>query len=150
MSEESQGHPSESDLVELSDPLEFPAGLPGFEGHKQFILESRVDMRPFLWLRSIDDPDVVLPVISCLLLKKQVSLHISTEELSLIGSPTQDEIAPYYVLRVDPKESIITANTRAPVLINTRTMQGRQVILDRDDLRVDEPLTNLAPSGGGE
>jgi len=149
MSDEPKEHASKSDWVELSDPLEFPTGLPGFEEHKMFILESRAEMRPFLWLRSVDDPEVALPVISCLLLKKQVLLHISKEELSLIGSPTQDDIAPYYILRVDPKEGTITANTRAPVIINTKTMQGRQVILDQDDLRVDELLTNLMPSGGG-
>ena len=149
MSDEPKEHASKSDGVELSDPFKFPAGLPGFEEHKQFILESRAEMRPFLWLRSVDDPEVALPVISCLLLKKQVLLHISKEELSLIGSPTQDDIAPYYILRVDPKEGTITANTRAPVIINTKTMQGRQVILDQDDLRVDELLTNLMPSRGG-
>ncbi len=124
-------------------------GLPGFEEHRQFILESRAEMRPFLWLRSVDDPELALPVISCLLLKKQVQLHISKEELSLIGSPTEDDIAPYYILRVDSKEGIITANTRAPVIINTKSMQGRQVILGRDDLVVDEPLTNLISSGEG-
>ena len=149
MSDEPKEHASKSDWVEVSDPLKFPAGLPGFEEHKQFILESRAEMRPFLWLRSVDDPEVALPVISCLLLKKQVLLHISKEELSLIGSPTQDDIAPYYILRVDPKEGTISANTRAPVIINTKTMQGRQVILDQDDLRVDELLTNLMPSRGG-
>lgn len=149
MSDKPKEHASKSDWVELSGSLKFPAGLPGFEEHKQFILESRAEMRPFLWLRSVDDPEVALPVISCLLLKKQVLLHISKEELSLIGSPTQDDIAPYYVLRVDPKEGTITANTRAPVIINAKTMQGRQVILDQDDLRVDELLANLMPSRGG-
>ncbi len=150
MSKEPQEKESKSDQVEHSDPLDFPAGLPGFEEHNQFVLESRADMRPFLWLRSLSDPDIALLLISCLLLKKQVPIHISNEELQLIGSPSEDDIASYYVLRVDTKEGTITANTRAPVLINTKSMQGRQVILDQEDLRVDEPLANIAPSGGEE
>jgi len=149
VSDKPKDHASKSDRVELSDPLEFPAGLPGFEEHKQFIFESRAEMRPFLWLRSVDDPEMALPIISCLLLKKQVLLHISKEELSLIGSPAEADIAPYYILRVDPKEGTITANTKAPVIINTKSMQGRQVILERDGLVVDEPLKNLVPSGEG-
>ena len=149
MSDEPKDHASKSDRVELSDPLEFPAGLPGFEEHKQFICESRAEMRPFLWLRSVDDPEVALPVISCLLLNKKVQLHISKNDLSLIGSPAEGDIAPYYILRVDSKEGTITANTKAPVIINTRSMQGRQIILERDDLVVDEPLKNLVPSGEG-
>ncbi len=150
MSKKPQEKESKSDQVEHSDPLDFPAGLPGFEEHNQFVLESRADMRPFLWLRSLSDPDIALLLISCLLLKKQVPIHISNEELQLIGSPSEDDIASYYVLRVDTKEGTITANTRAPVLINTKSMQGRQVILDQEDLRVDEPLANIAPSGGEE
>ncbi len=149
MSDKPKDHPSKSDRVEISDPLEFPAGLPGFEEHKQFIFESRAEMRPFLWLRSVDDPEMALPIISCFLLKKQVLLHISKEELSLIGHPTEDDIAPYYILRVDPKEGTITANTKAPVIINTKSMQGRQVILELDGLVVNEPLKNLVPSGEG-
>lgn len=149
MSDESQGQKSRSDWVEKSDPLQFPAGLPGFEEHKQFILEGRADLRPFLWLRSMRDPEVALPVISCLLLKKQVLNHISHKQLSLIGSSSREDIAPYYILRVDPKEGTISVNTKAPVIISTKTMQGYQVILDRDDLRVDEPITNLLPATGG-
>ncbi len=149
MSNEPKDHASKSERVELSDPLEFPAGLPGFEEHKQFIFESRAEMRPFLWLRSVDDPEVALPVISCLLLKKRVQLHISKKDLSLIDSPAEDDIAFYYILRVDSKGGTITANTKAPVIINTRSMQGRQIILERDGLVVDEPLTNLVSSGEG-
>jgi len=146
VSKKTQEQKSKTEQVEHSDPLDFPAGLPGFEEHNRFVLESRADMRPFLWLRSLSDPDIALPVISCLLLKKQAPIHISNEELQLIGSPSQDDIASYFILRVDAKEGTITANTRAPVLINAKTMQGRQVILDREDLRVDEPLANIASS----
>lgn len=149
MSDEPKGQEPKSNLVETSDPLLFPAGLPGFEEHKQFILESRIDLRPFLWLRSTRDPEVALPVISCLLLNRQALQHISDEQLSLIGSTAREDIAPYYILRIDPKEGTITVNTKAPVIINTKTMQGCQVILERDDLRVDEPLTDLMPRTGG-
>ena len=150
MSEKPQEQIPDTDKVETSGILEFSTGLPGFEEHKQFFLESRTDLRPFLWLRSVDDPNVALPVISCLLLKKQVILYLNQNHLKMLGGSSLDEIAPYYILRVDPKKGEITANTKAPVLINPKTMRGRQVILDREDLRVDEPLSNLIASVGNE
>ncbi len=147
MSEKSQG--ARSDRVDVSGLLEFPAGLPGFEEHKQFILESRAELRPFLWLRSVSDKEVALPVISCRLLKKQMLHDITDDHLSLLNHAGRDDITPYYILRVEPEGGTITANTKAPVIISTKNMQGCQVILEEDDLRVDEPLVNLLPSQGG-
>ena len=135
--------------IESSDPLHFPAGLPGFEDHKQFLLIKRPDLRPFQWLQSRDDPQIAFPVISCLLLNRQVFRDISDDHLSLLGHPPLEELAPYYILRVDPEKKTITANTKAPVLISSRTMIGNQVILEGKDLRVDEPLMNLVPPMGG-
>ncbi|MFC1484265.1 flagellar assembly protein FliW [Candidatus Neomarinimicrobiota bacterium] len=146
MTKKSKDQPDPVDLIESSDPLEFPAGLPGFEEHRQFILESQPDLRPFLWLRSINDSDVVFPVVSCSLLKQQVAQQLKDSHLSLVGEESLDDVALYYILRVDPKKSIITVNTRAPVIISVKSLCGYQVILDRDDLRVDEPLANLMPS----
>jgi flagellar assembly factor FliW len=137
-----------TEKTETSGPLEFPSGLPGFEEHKQFVLESKAELRPFLWLRSLEDPDVALPVISCLLLKTSVFSHLGNKHLSLLDNPSQDEILPYYILRIEPEDGTVTVNTKAPVIISTKTLQGYQLILDREDLRVDVPLTDLVPSTG--
>lgn len=145
MGDPSQDKSTEPEWIEAAGPAHFPAGLPGFEDHKRYVLVSRNDMRPFLWLRSMDDPEVALPIISCLLLKKQILPYITEEQLSLVGSPSPEEIAPYYVLRVDTKEGIITANTKAPIIINSITKQGYQIFMDQENLRVDEPLVNLIP-----
>ncbi len=145
MGDPSQDTSTEPEWIEAAGPAHFPAGLPGFEDHKQYMLVGRNDMRPFLWLRSMDDPEVALPIISCLLLKKQVVPHITKEQLSLVGNPSPEEIAPYYVLRVDANEGIITANTKAPIIINSITKQGHQIFMDLENLRVDEPLVNLVP-----
>ncbi len=146
MGDSSQDTSAESEWIEAAGPAHFPAGLPGFEDHKRYVLVSRNDMRPFIWLRSMDDPEVALPLISCLLLKKQVLPYITKEQLSLVGSPSREGIAPYYVLRVDTGEGIITANTKAPIIINSKTKQGYQIFMDQENLRVDEPLVNLIPS----
>ena len=146
MGDSSQDAAAESEWIEAAGPAHFPAGLPGFEDHKRYVLVSRNDMLPFIWLRSMDDPEVALPLISCLLLKKQVLPYITKEQLSLVGSPSLEGIAPYYVLRVDTGEGIITANTKAPIIINSKTKQGYQIFMDQENLRVDEPLVNLIPS----
>lgn len=103
-------------------------------------------MRPFLWLQSVDNKEVCLPVISCLLLTKKVLRYMTKEHLALIGTPPKDQVAPYYVLRVDSQAGTITANTKAPIVINLESKEGYQVFMEGDDLRVDEPLADLVPS----
>jgi flagellar assembly factor FliW len=129
-----------------SEPADFPAGIPGFEDHKKFELVSRADLRPFLWLRSLDDPEVSLPVIDCLLLNRQLLPEINREVLDQIGDPTQEKFESYCVLRVDPDAGTITVNTKAPVVISSQTRRGFQIFLDNPELRLDEPLANLVPS----
>jgi len=146
MTDHSSVSQQEANSAASSEPFHFPAGIPGFEDHKNFILVSRENMRPFLWLQSVDNEEVSLPVISCLLLTRKVLRYMTEEHLALIGTPPKDQVAPYYVLRVDSQAGTITANTKAPIVINLESKEGYQVFMEGDDLRVDEPLANLAPS----
>ena len=140
----------ESENIDLqnseSEPTYFAAGLPGFEELKRFKFVSQVDMRPFLWLESLDEPSITLPVINCLLVNPEVLSSITDAHLKLIGSRERNLIEPYYVLKVDSATKVITANTKAPIIINTQTRQGYQVLLDEKGVRVDEPLQNLLKS----
>ena len=142
----SETSPTQPEWVVLSEPLDFPSGIPGFEDHRRFVFIHRADLKPFLWLRSLDNAEVSLPVIDCNLLKNQVLPEIPDEFLQLIGATSLTELACYLVLRVDHEAGIITANTKAPVIIGTQSGQGYQVILEREDLRVDEPLLKLVAS----
>ncbi|MEE9464414.1 MAG: flagellar assembly protein FliW [Candidatus Neomarinimicrobiota bacterium] len=146
MTEKPANKQSQPEWTAFSEPAHFPAGIPGFEDHKNFQLVTRSDLRPFLWLRSLDDPEVSLPVIDCLLLKKPLLPEINREVLNQIGDPATEKFDAYYVLRVDSTAGTITVNTKAPVVISADTRRGYQVFMDHPDLRMDEPLANLVPT----
>ncbi len=135
----------EKDWDEESEIAHFPAGIPGFEEHKHYFITSKYSMRPFLWLRSVDDPQVALPIISCLLLQTNDLLKVTTHHLKLVDAESESELAPYYVIRVDPKEGLMTANTKAPLIISDSSKKGYQIFLENNLVRVDEPLMNLLP-----
>jgi flagellar assembly factor FliW len=140
--------PTQPEWVVLSEPLDFPSGIPGFEDHRRFVFVNRADLKPFLWLRSLDNAEISFPVIDCNLLRKQVLPKIPDEFMPVIGERSCTEVACYLILRVDHELGIITANTKAPIIIGTHSKRGYQVILDQDDLRVDEPLLVLVSSSG--
>ncbi len=126
-----------------SELTHFAAGLPGFEELKQFKFVAQAEMQPFLWLRSVDEPFISLPVINCLLLNPKVLSSITNEHLSLIGSSERSQVEPYYVLKVNSNTKTITANTKAPIIVNTESRQGYQILLDVKGVKFDEPLNNL-------
>ena len=127
----------------ISRPVHFPAGIPGFEDHKTFVLVTNEHMNPFQWLQSQDDPEVSLPVINGALLKEEFWPQLDNKHLGAIGDPRADEVVPYFVLRINSRNAGITVNTKAPVLISSKTRRGCQIILDGDDLRMDHPLVDL-------
>ena len=127
----------------VSQPLHFPAGIPGFEDHKTFVLVTNELMKPFQWLQSQDDPAVSLPVINGVLLTEEFWPKLEKKHLGAMGDPPADAVVPYFVLRINSRNGRITANTKAPVLISSKTLRGCQIILDRDDLRMDQPLVDL-------
>jgi flagellar assembly factor FliW len=126
-----------------SELTHFAAGIPGFEELKHFKFVAQPDMQPFLWLRSVDEPIVSLPVINCLLVDPKVLSNITDDHLKLIGSKERNLVEPYYVLKVNSATKLITANTKAPIIINTQSRQGYQVLLDVKGVKIDEPLNNL-------
>lgn len=149
MTDQSSTQKSESKEIRKSDPIDFPAGLPGFETHRQFNLESRSDMRPFLLLRSMTDSEVALPLIDCQLLRASARPELTDSAAKLLGAKDAGDVAPFFVLKVDAGSGTITVNTKAPILITAENSQGFQVILDSGNLKVDEPLTNLLPEAKG-
>ena len=150
MPDQSPTQKLESSELRKSDPIDFPAGLPGFETHRLFNLESRSDIRPFLLLRSINDSDVALPLIDCQLLRTSARPELTDSAAKLLGAKNAKEVAPFFILKVDADSGSITVNTKAPILITAENSRGFQVILDSRDLKVDEPLANLLPESGGQ
>ncbi|MCK4579686.1 MAG: flagellar assembly protein FliW [Candidatus Marinimicrobia bacterium] len=127
----------------VSVPANFPGGIPGFEEHKSFVIESREDLHPFQWLKSTEDSSVSLPIINCLLLHKRVVPNLTKDHLRLLGNPENTQVEVYCVLHVDQEAGTITVNTKAPVIISIETRVGYQIFQDRPDLLMDEPLAAL-------
>ena len=47
--------------------LEFPRGVPGFDGRRQFVAVRLVESDPLVYLQSLEDPDlcfITMPVLA--------------------------------------------------------------------------------------
>ena len=108
--------------------LSFPRGIPAFETNHSWILIGRDDSA-IKWLQSLDDPELALPVTSPDAIQPDYNARIPDDELQLIGSKNYSDLALLIVVSIpEAAPWNMTANLRAPILINLKTHKAVQVI----------------------
>ena len=111
-----------------SDLLIFPRGIPAFENNHKWILAGSDDSA-IRWLQNIEDGTLALPVTSPDAVRSDYNARIPDDELKLIGTTDPSELALLIVVSVpDGAPWNMTANLRAPILVNVKTHKAVQVI----------------------
>ena len=117
--------------------IEFPNGLIGLGGTR-YTLIAREESAPFLWLHSLDDASLAVPVTNPWHFFSTFEVEISDAEAERIGvtDPSQAEV----LVTVRAGESVedFRANLRAPILISGG--RGHQVINEAPGTSVRAPL----------
>jgi flagellar assembly factor FliW len=111
--------------------IQFPEGLPGFPSCREFVMAQEPEERPFAWMRSVTNPDLTFAVVDAYAWVKDFMLEVDDSTLLEMGSLDPMDYAVYYILRIQKQDSRTTlqAKPNAPVLVNVRNRQARQVIV---------------------
>jgi flagellar assembly factor FliW len=131
-------HFGEIDLDE-DKVLYFENGILGFEDYKKYTLlfdEEDGERSDISWLQSLEEAALAIPVISPFLVKSDYNPEVEDELLKPLGEVTQENIAILVTITVPADIENITANLKAPFIINTDTKKGAQIIIDNPDYEV--------------
>ncbi len=120
------------------DVIRFPQGVPGFEQLRQFLLVTREECDPFIFLAALERPDVALPLMP--LAPSTLGATPSAAALARLGEAGDDAVAYYAVASIGLNAFEIIVNLRAPIVINIDTRLGCQVILPDETLPIAAPL----------
>jgi flagellar assembly factor FliW len=123
------------------DVIEFPFGLIGLGGLR-YALIDRNPGTGFLWLHSVDEPALALPVVSPHQFFSTFSLQIGAEDRERTGIENTDAANIYVTVRATPNPFDITANLRAPLVIHEG--RGYQVINANPQAQLQAPLFTLS------
>jgi flagellar assembly factor FliW len=108
----------------------FPQGLAGFEKSTKFKIFHEEDKATVFWLQSLDDTDLMFPIVAPDTLDIEYQIELSDEDCALIGVEQAQDIAVLVIVYRDPAAGgSIAANTRSPVILNLKTRLGMQKIL---------------------
>ncbi len=121
--------------IEINDKdiLEFDTGLPGFEDLRKFAVVSQ-GTEPIMWLVSLEDENIALPVIDPWIVRVDYDVKIPKEVVESLKLEKEEDVQVWSVL-VIPKDNPdgMTINLLAPIVVNKKTGKAMQVILDTDE-----------------
>ncbi len=117
--------------------IQFPAGIPGFETCRRFVLQAPEELQPLTCLRSLDAPHASFLTVDPQLADRGYDLTLREFERARLGAGEEPLL---WLAIVTIKDGTALANLRAPVVINPARMIGCQFIRDDHDYPVDYPL----------
>jgi flagellar assembly factor FliW len=127
--------------------LEFPHGLIGIDS-RRFALLAREPDDDFLWLHSLDDPALALPVSDPRRFFAAFELELADADRARIGVPDLAATAVYVTVRASDQLERFTANLRAPIVIAAG--RGHQVINQAAGASLRAPLFAELAAGAAE
>jgi len=118
--------------------IAFPQGLAGFDS-RRFTLVARAADDAFLWLHSLEDPALALPVTD----PRRFFADFALEPAAPAGA------AVYVTVRASERLEDFTANLRAPLVVVDGV--GEQVLNEAPGAELRAPLfAQLTAAGGAE
>jgi len=121
-------------LDALDDQMvEIEGGLLGFPDASRYLRVEIPDADGWLWLQSVDDPDLAFLAVDAFLFFPDYDLELPEADATAIeleASTDAEVLALVTVRRAgDGAMESITANLLGPLVINNQTKVGRQVVL---------------------
>jgi flagellar assembly factor FliW len=118
----------------------FSGGIPGFEECSRFALITSEDTHPFLWLQSLDAPEIALAVVNPFKLFPDYAPRVPESAIADIGSPDDADVLLLTVAVIPSDPRSMTTNLVSPLIINAAACKGRQVILEGSEYQIRQPI----------
>ena len=122
--------------VDKKDIIEFTEGLLGFENQKKFFIVDPGDQTLILWLQSTDDAGTAFPIIEPKIFQPSYMVKLLPVELNSLALENLQNASVYTVLTIPQNVTEMSANLKAPIIINNKTKMARQIVLQDSKLEV--------------
>jgi len=121
--------------------IEFPRGLLGFTNCTRYCLLEPGDQAAFFWLQSLDDPSLAFVVTDPSLFVPEFSVPIRPEQMVELKLGRLDDAQVFVI--VNKIDQQLTGNLQGPLVVNTITRSGEQLVLAEKRWTTRHPLMNV-------
>ncbi len=123
-------------------------GMIGFPDMQRFALIFDAEKKnggKIKWLQSMDEPEMAFPVMDPTFIKKDYDPVINEEILKPLGKLTEENTFVLSTVTVPRELEKMSINLKAPIIINSDTNKGAQIIVE-DDMPVKYMIYDLLKS----
>ncbi|MDD6234126.1 MAG: flagellar assembly protein FliW [Lachnospiraceae bacterium] len=126
--------------IEDDKIIDFKNGIIGFEEYHKYALifdAEKESSKSIMWLQSMEEPQLAFPVADPTHIYNGYNPVVEDEWLESIGGIDKPEdVFVLVVLTVPSDLTKMTANLKAPLVINTDTRKGCQIIVNNEEYQV--------------
>ncbi len=126
--------------IEESDLLTFPEGILGFADLHKFVILDDPNDDIFAWLQSCEAGAIAFPVLEPELFTQNYKITLSKTDLESLKMADVSKARLFSIVTIPDDPTQMTANLKAPVVINLEKRMGRQCVLQENHLAIREPL----------
>ena len=104
-----------------------------------------------MWLQSMDEPTLALPILKPAYVRPDYAPVVDGELLSCLGDNIKDEDLLIFVTITVPTDiTKMTCNLKAPIVIDSETLKGVQLIVDNEEYLVKYPIYDYLKAQSGK
>jgi flagellar assembly factor FliW len=129
--------------IEDKNIVNFSSGLIGFSGLNSFCIIDSSDPTSILWLQSLEQPLLAFPILEPKIFYPEYVIKLSSLEQSELKMKNLKNAAVFSILTIPENIPEMTANLKAPIIINIEEQMGKQLILQENDLPIQYPIFNI-------
>ena len=145
-------------IIDISEDkiITFDNGIIGFEDYKKYTLIYDADSKEksdsaIMWLQSMDEPTLALPILKPAYVRPDYAPVVDGELLSCLGDNIKDEDLLIFVTITVPTDiTKMTCNLKAPIVIDSETLKGVQLIVYNEECQVKYPIYDYLKAQSGK
>lgn len=128
--------------VELKpeDVLNFPEGLLGFADLRKFVLLDDPSDEIFAWLQSCESAAIAFPVLEPELFSANYRVNLTKGDMESLKLAKMEEARYFSIVTIPEDPTQMTANLKAPIIMNVKSHLARQCVLQDNSLAIREPI----------
>ena len=137
-------------VIEIADDkvITLTRGLIGFPQMQHFTLiydEQKQNRGTIMWFQSLDEPEFAMPVVDPSSICEDYNPTVNNELLSAIGELNDENLFVLVTIKVPSDITKMTINLKGPIIINSDTRLGEQIIVE-DNVDMRFPIYDILQS----
>lgn len=126
--------------LKQEDILNFSEGLLGFADLRQFVLLDDPSDEIFAWLQSCESAQIAFPVLEPELFTENYKVTLAKSDLEGLKLTSQEKARYFSIVTIPDDPTQMTANLKAPIVVNVAQKMARQCVLQDNNLAIREPI----------